>query len=478
MNKVMYCVKCRKKTETTNITKHSKNMVKGQCVGCNKFKTSFEKRSGSGFSLNSFVNNLPIELHLFAERGENVPDGSFNNQQKYSFCGPGTRYEQRVREGYKGINELDSMCKLHDKFYNENTETKVRNLSDLALAHRAAEIAKNPMYDDAQRKDARFISDIMKTKSTYGLGLTWNQELANELHAPVKKKFQRRHVVSYGNDDVWSCDLVEMQEWSKQNKGFRYLLNIIDVQSKFAWSVPLLDKTANTVLDAFKKVVKNSGKTPRHLWVDEGKEFYNFKMDFWTKENNIIRYSTHGEHKSAVVERFNRTLKQKMWKMFTAENTRKWIDKLDELMHEYNNTVHSTINMTPTEALTHKISSRTNVTVNVPPKFQVGERVRVSRIKGIFEKGYLPNWSEAIYIVHEVRLTDPVTYILKDMNGEIVTGGFYTEELQKTEQEIFRIEKVLEKKKIKGIEHGLVKWLGYNKKFNEWRPMSEIEKLH
>mgnify|MGYP003457490731 CR=1 FL=1 len=77
------------------------------------------------------------------------------------------------------------MCKLHDKFYNENTETKVRNLSDLALAHRAAEIAKNPMYDDAQRKDARFISDIMKTKSTYGLGLTWNEELANELHAPV-----------------------------------------------------------------------------------------------------------------------------------------------------------------------------------------------------------------------------------------------------------------------------------------------------
>jgi hypothetical protein len=95
-------------------------------------------------------------------------------------------------------------------------------------------------------------------------------------------------------------------------------------------------------------------------------------------------------------------------------------------------------------------------------------------MKGIFEKGYLPNWSEALYTIHKVKETSPVTYILKDMNGEIVEGGFYTEELQKSKQEVFRIEKVLRKKKINGVEHGLVKWLGYNKKFNEWKPMSEI----
>ena len=129
-----------------------------------------EPSVGRGFSLNSFVNNLPIELHQFAEKGEDVPGGSFNNQQKYSYCGPGTKYEQRVREGYKGINELDSMCRLHDKFYNENTDTKTRNISDIALAHRADEIANNSGYDDAQRKDAKFISGIMKTKAKFGLG--------------------------------------------------------------------------------------------------------------------------------------------------------------------------------------------------------------------------------------------------------------------------------------------------------------------
>jgi len=173
----MYCLKCKRKTETLDInqvtTKNNRSMLKGVCSVCGKNKSQFVARNatGKGFSLNSLVNNLPIELHQFAERGEDVPGGSFNNQQKYSYCGPGTKYEQRVREGYKGINELDRMCKLHDKFYNENTDTKTRNISDIALAHRADEIARNPIYDDTQRKDANFISGIMKTKARFGLGV-------------------------------------------------------------------------------------------------------------------------------------------------------------------------------------------------------------------------------------------------------------------------------------------------------------------
>ena len=121
---LQYCVKCKYKTETLNIvqitTTNNRNMNKGICSICGKNKLSFVSKKvlvGKGFSLNSFVNNLPIELHQFAEKGEDVPGGSFNNQQKYSYCGPGTKYEQRVREGYKGINELDRMCKVHDKFY-------------------------------------------------------------------------------------------------------------------------------------------------------------------------------------------------------------------------------------------------------------------------------------------------------------------------------------------------------------------------
>ncbi len=171
----MYCVKCKKKTETDGITrvrtKNNRLMLKGVCTICGKNKASFvSTKTGEGFSLNNLVNNLPIELHQFAEKGEDVPNGSFNRLQKYSFCGPGTRYEQRMKEGYKGINELDRTCRSHDQFYNEYTDTRSRNISDLALAHRAEDIARNPMYDEPQRKDAKFVAGIMKNKARFGLG--------------------------------------------------------------------------------------------------------------------------------------------------------------------------------------------------------------------------------------------------------------------------------------------------------------------
>jgi len=274
-----------------------------------------------------------------------------------------------------------------------------------------------------------------------------------------------------------------MQEWSKVNKGFRYMLNVIDVFSKFAWSIPMKDKTGETTLDAFKLIVKQSGRIPKYIWVDQGREFYNKLMTEWLKDNNIERYSTHGEHKSAVVERFNRTLKENMWKRFTAENTRNWISMLDKLMSDYNNRYHNTIKMTPTEAsmqenVVEVLNSQGFADKPIKKhKFKVGDKVRISRLKGLFEKGYLPNWSEEVFEIVEAKDTNPFTYILKDTQGEVIAGSFYAEELQHTNQEVYRIEKVLRKKKIDGVEHGFVKWLGYNKKFNEWIPMENIENV-
>ena len=157
---------------------------------------------------------------------------------------------------------------------------------------------------------------------------------------------------------------------------------------------------------------------------------------------------------------------------------------LDKLLFEYNNRLQSTIKMTPAEA--SKQENKTDVLNNIvylqhtkhKPKFKVGDKVRISRFKALFEKGYLPNWSEALYVVHEVKKTIPYTYTVKDMNGEIIAGSFYTEELQKSTQDVYRIEKIIRKKKINGVEHGLVKWVGYSEKFNEWKPMSELEKIN
>jgi len=169
-------VKCRLKTDTISQelvqTSNNRRRIKGLCTICNSKKSQFTSVNGKGFLNNTIekLGDLGVELHLVSDRGENVPNGSFNNQQKYSYCGPGTRYEQRTKEGYKGINELDSMCKLHDQFYNENMDIKTRNISDIALYHRAKEISLNPKYDAIQRKDANFISGIMNRIAKLGLG--------------------------------------------------------------------------------------------------------------------------------------------------------------------------------------------------------------------------------------------------------------------------------------------------------------------
>ena len=228
-----------------------------------------------------------------------------------------------------------------------------------------------------------------------------------------KKKFQRRQVSINEIDDVWAADLVEMQEWNSVNKGYRYILNVVDCFSKYAWSVHLKDKMGRTVLDAFRYIVKTSNRKPMYIWVDEGKEFYNKDMTAWLKDGNITRYSTHGEHKSAIAERFNRTLKERMWRRFTADNTRNWIDMLDDLVSKYNTSYHTTIRMRPVDASKREYETEVwenlfrdsdvqDETFKKSNKFKVGDTVRISRMKGIFEHGFLPNWSEQVYNIESI----------------------------------------------------------------------------
>jgi len=173
----MYCMKCKRKTESINITEvtsnNSRRMLKSICSVCSAKKSSFIKSNKAGSGLGDTIIKAigkVGELHLPANKGEYVSNGSFNNQNNYSYCGPGTKYEQRAREGYNGINELDSMCKLHDKFYNENYDTPSRNVSDLALAHRANEIANDPRFDVEERTAASIVAMLMKSKAKFGLG--------------------------------------------------------------------------------------------------------------------------------------------------------------------------------------------------------------------------------------------------------------------------------------------------------------------
>ena len=167
-----------------------------------------------------------------------------------------------------------------------------------------------------------------------------------------------------------------------------------------------------------------------------------------------------------------------MFKYFSANNTRKYIDILDLLVEQYNNTIHSSIKMTPVEASREVNENKLwrNLYpefggVTLIPKFSIGDNVRITKEKKIFDKGYTQRWTEEVFKISKIQLTIPVTYKITDYNVEGIQGSFYEQELQKTSQDVFRIKKVLRRKGDKS----LVKWMGYPKSFNSWIDSKEID---
>ena len=257
-----------------------------------------------------------------------------------------------------------------------------------------------------------------------------NQQLAEELHKPIIRKFKKRKVYSTFKDNIWGADLADMQLLSKYNKGIRFLLCVIDIFSKYAWIVPLKDKKGLSIVKAFQIILKQSNsRKPNKIWVDKGSEFYNASFRKWLQDNDIVMYSTH-----------------------------------NDIVDEYNNTYHTTIKMKPADVKDNTYINADKEINNKNPKFKVGDRVRISKYKNIFAKAYMPNWSEEVFVIKKVKNTVPWTYVINDLNGEEITGTFYEKELQKTNQEEFRIEKVIKRKGNKIY----AKWKGYNNSFNSW----------
>ena len=293
--------------------------------------------------------------------------------------------------------------------------------------------------------------------------------IVDELHRQARHNFKRLPVVTKGIDDLWQSDLIEMasgqlKNLDKINKGYKYLLTVIDTFSKFAWAVPLKSKTGKCVTEAFRTIINQSGRSPRYLQTDNGKEFYNSVFQQFIKSQAIQHYSSYSDLKASIVERFNRTLKNLMYKQFTLQGNYKWINILPELLHKYNNSVHSTINMKPSE-VTSSDEQKLISTVYYPryqpttrkAKYKVGDQVRISKYKHLFKRGFTRNWSTELFTVVQVKPGTLNTYIIKDHRGEILKGRFYEQELSKTKQpDTYLIEKIIRRKGNKL----LVKWLG------------------
>ena len=175
----------------------------------------------------------------------------------------------------------------------------------------------------------------------------WTQRLADEFHKPITRNFAKRRVISRGIDEIWDADLVEMQKFSRWNKGIKYLLMVIDVFSKYGWIKPLMDKKTEMVGRAFEEIIKSRKRKPKVFWTDTASEFISKHFKDILKKNNITSYRTENEGKSSIVEKLNGTMKNRMWKMFSANNNTVYCDKLDKLLGDYNKTRHSSTRMTP-----------------------------------------------------------------------------------------------------------------------------------
>ena len=319
-----------------------------------------------------------------------------------------------------------------------------------------------------------------------GKGIKWTDELANELHKPLRHHFQKRYVFAQDVDDIWAADLVDMRGLSEENDNYNYILMVIDVFSKYGWAQPMLNKSGISLRKALEDIFKE-GKLPKMIWADRGTEFYNKNVKELLKEHKISLYSTGNPEKSSVVERWNRTMKTWLWKYFTANGTHKYLDVLQELVKKYNSTKHRSIKLTPLEA--RKQSKYLQVFKNLyhdktekllktykgkVPKFKVGDKVRLAVLKDTFEKAYIINYTDKIYTIKEVKWTLPYTYVVEDDRGKVHTGTFYEQDLQKVNVDRFRIEKIIDWKTINGKRFGLVKWMDYDDSYNSWEPAENL----
>ena len=302
-------------------------------------------------------------------------------------------------------------------------------------------------------------------------------KIVNELHRNARKNFIRRRTIIKGYRDLWQIDLAEMQQYADENDGFRYILVCINCYSKYVHTRPIKYKTGTEVTNAMKSIIEEVPYTPINLQSDQGKEFYNSTFQALMKRFHINHYSTFSTKKAAIVERVIRTLKNKLYKQFSARGSYRWIEILPSITSTYNNTKHRTIGMKPIN-VTEGTQIKAYDYLKIMPKktkFRLGDIVRISKYKSTFEKGYTPSWSTELFRIVKVNITNPPTYLLESLEGEPIKGSFYEPELQTTASpDVYLVEKILERRKKNNVDQLFVKWLGFPTRFNSWIDKSDI----
>ena len=429
----------------------------------------------------------PLSRNLLKPWGSFAKPNSLRSKLFNKYTDPGNPTEEQVDfHPYTG-----QIYKVHDPPLSNNDRCSMLHDIDYTVAQNIGQDSKDIKNRKLQADDKwldcfkvrtpydALAYSAIKTKKTLGLGTNFTmKDLSNELNKPTINKFPRQKIIVNHINEIHSTDLVDMSQYSKINKGYKYIFTNIDVFSKIAYAFPIKSKKIQDIKPCFEKIFEKN--KPKYIWSDKESAFLSKEMQQFFKDNNVKLYHTNSHLKAVVIERFNRSLRELMMKEFVKNNNTVWYNILPKLIKTYNNRYHSTIKMKPIQVNKNnekyiKENIYTYDKISKNPKFKINDLVRISlKTRKIFDKpsGNI-KWSEELFKIHSINKSNVITYKIKDLNDEIIEGIFYEKELQKTKNTgVYIIEKIIRRNKNKYF----VKWRNYSNEFNSWIDKDDIIK--
>lgn len=312
------------------------------------------------------------------------------------------------------------------------------------------------------------------------------------LQKPTRQPARRARVVVSGIDNQWDADLADMSSLSKFNNGIKFLLVVIDIFSRYLWVQPLKNKKAKEVIEGLKLILQK-GRKCKKLRTDKGSEFTNKYMQDYLRSKNIYFFTTqNSDTKANYAERVIQTLKARMYRYFTKNRTKKYINVLNDLVQSYNETPHVSLNSIAPRNVTKSNEadvwayqylkpSKTKSAKHKPFHLKVNDMVRISHENTVFKRAYNEQFSKEIFkISQRFRMQGIPMYKIKDFSNEVIKGNFYESELQrvnKNEDSLWIIDKKIRKRTVDGQIEYLVSFEGWPSKYNTWVPESDIKDL-
>ena len=369
----------------------------------------------------------------------------------------------------------------------------------------------NPAKASSYSSVDSFYEEILKEgeyKPTKSFVRRWLQKYdAYTLHRPLKRTFKRNRVVVNNIDHLWEADLIvfDKSRYKGVNGDYGFILVVIDVFSRFVWTVPLKTRKCRESTEALRSILGSTGRHPRLMRTDAGGEFIGNEMKTFLRQQDIVHIITRNEVKANYVERVIQTIKTRLFRYFTHKNTYRWVDVISDLTDSYNRSYHTTIRRAPitvhdgtrdevwaTQYIVPVLESvekkKSTKTASRPKKrrrgvfkYKAGDHVRISHKRKPFERAYDEKFTGEIFKVEKrFRREDIPIYKLVDWGDDPIEGTFYQQELEKVhvdDNTIFKIDKILKKRKRRGVRESLVRWLYYPAKFDSWLSDREIREL-